>query len=206
MRPKVNMGAGLARSTGRGGGRRRRRARPRVLEISVGATALAVAVLALGRSMLAADPPPVPEAQKHLLAAPQQGAGDGRAVGVLPGGKAGSGHGSGDAAKADGPSKHSDPRAFAYFAAHKATKRVKDIRVVGGYLRIYTDLPDSADNSKQAIKLCETGLDYLVGELGSVNPVVFVQARFGENGNPVLANILGPGDSDCRVTYPKPGG
>jgi hypothetical protein len=35
---------------------------------------------------------------------------------------------------------------------------------------------------------------------------VFVQAQFGENGNPVLANILGPGDGDCRVTHPPPHG
>lgn len=107
--------------------------------------------------------------------------------------------------EAAGPSKHTDKDAVAYFEKRKETKRVKDIRIVGGYLRIYTDLPDSADNSKQAIKLCEAGRDYLVGELGRLNPVVFVQAEFGENGNPVLANILGPDDSDCRVTYPEPG-
>ncbi|AWS45389.1 hypothetical protein DKM19_32760 [Streptosporangium sp. 'caverna'] len=107
--------------------------------------------------------------------------------------------------EAAGPSKHTDKEAVAYFESRKETKRVKDIRIVGGYLRIYTDLPDSASNSKQAIKLCEAGRDYLVGELGKPNPVVFVQAEFGENGNPVLANILGPDDSDCRVTHPEPG-
>ncbi|WP_030914670.1 hypothetical protein [Streptosporangium amethystogenes] len=107
-------------------------------------------------------------------------------------------------AKASGPSKHTDKEALAYFESRKATKRVRDIRMVGGYLRIYTDLPESADNSKQAIKLCEAGVDYLVGELGMPSPVVFVQAEFGENGNPVLANVLGPDDPDCRVTYPKP--
>ncbi|MGW0587380.1 hypothetical protein [Streptosporangium sp. NPDC002607] len=107
-------------------------------------------------------------------------------------------------AEASGPSKHTDKKALAYFESRKVTKRVKDIRMVGGYLRIYTDLPESADNSKQAIKLCEAGVDYLVGELGMPSPVVFVQAEFGENGNPVLANVLGPDDPDCRVTYPKP--
>ena len=107
--------------------------------------------------------------------------------------------------EAAGPSKHTDKEAVAYFESRKETKRVKDIRIVGGYLRIYTDLPDSASNSKQAIKLCEAGRDYLVGELGKPNPVVFVQAEFGENGNPVLANILGPDDSDCRVTIPSRG-
>ncbi|MFF4990154.1 hypothetical protein ACFY19_23445 [Streptosporangium saharense] len=109
----------------------------------------------------------------------------------------------GEESKAGGLSKHTDKQALAYFVAHKATKRLKDIRVVGGYLRIYTDLPESATNSKQALKLCETGRDYLVGEVGDPNPVVFVQARFGENGNPVLANILGPKDHDCRLTYPE---
>ncbi|WP_326829740.1 hypothetical protein OIE13_06495 [Streptosporangium sp. NBC_01810] len=107
-------------------------------------------------------------------------------------------------AEASGPSKHTDKKALAYFESRKVTKRVRDIRMVGGYLRIYTDLPESADNSKQAIKLCEAGVDYLVGELGVPDPVVFVQAEFGENGNPVLANVLGPDDSDCRVTYPEP--
>ncbi|MFF3441337.1 hypothetical protein [Streptosporangium sp. NPDC002721] len=106
--------------------------------------------------------------------------------------------------EASGPSKHTDKKAVAYFESRKVTKRVKDIRMVGGYLRIYTDLPETADNSKQAIKLCEAGVDYLVGELGMPSPVVFVQAEFGENGNPVLANILGPDDSDCRLTYPRP--
>lgn len=107
-------------------------------------------------------------------------------------------------AEASGLSKHTDKKALAYFESRKVTKRLKDIRMVGGYLRIYTDLPESADNSKQAIKLCEAGVDYLVGELGTARPVVFVQAAFGENGNPVLANVLGPGDPDCRVTYPRP--
>ncbi|MBG0824414.1 hypothetical protein HS048_27275 [Planomonospora sp. ID91781] len=108
-------------------------------------------------------------------------------------------------AEAAGRSKHTDTGAVAYFQRSKAAKRVKDIRMVGGYLRIYTDLPESADNSKQALELCETGLDYLAEEVGEDDPVVFVQAEFGENGNPVLANVLGPDDSTCRVTYPRPG-
>ncbi|GAA3128829.1 hypothetical protein GCM10010466_19420 [Planomonospora alba] len=108
--------------------------------------------------------------------------------------------------KAAGRSRHTDTRAIAYFQRNEAMDRVRDIRMVGGYLRIYTDLPESADNSKQAIKLCETGLDYLAEELGEEEPVVFVQARFGENGNPVLANVLGPDDSSCRVTHPEPEG
>ncbi|QFY11411.1 hypothetical protein GBF35_36840 [Nonomuraea phyllanthi] len=111
--------------------------------------------------------------------------------------------------RADGPSRHTDQRAAEYFRTHwdandKASKRLKDIRTVGGYLRIYTDLPETADNSSQAITLCRRGLAYL-RSLGVTHPIVFVQAEFGENGNPVLANILGPSDTSCRVTYPEPG-
>lgn len=110
------------------------------------------------------------------------------------------------AASASSSSKHTDRKAADYFKKRwgdtdKVTKRLKDIRTVGGYLRIYTDLPESANNSKQAITLCERGLEYLK-EAGVENPVVFVQAEFGENGNPVLANVLGPSDGDCRVTHP----
>ncbi|HUR03292.1 MAG TPA: hypothetical protein VM347_12175 [Nonomuraea sp.] len=110
--------------------------------------------------------------------------------------------------KADGPSTHTDQEAAEYFRTHwppddKAAKHLKDIRSVGGYLRLYTDLPESAGNSSQAITLCERGLRYL-RESGEPNPIVFVQAKFGENGNPVLANILGPADKSCRVTHPEP--
>lgn len=104
------------------------------------------------------------------------------------------------------PSKHTDKAAADYFTkrwggSDKAAKRLKDIRTVGGFLRIYTDLPETANNSAQAITLCERGLEYLK-EAGVADPVVFVQAEFGENGNPVLANVLGPSDKDCRVTHP----
>ncbi|MGV9374669.1 hypothetical protein ACWDRB_02580 [Nonomuraea sp. NPDC003707] len=110
--------------------------------------------------------------------------------------------------KANGPSRHTDQQAAEYFRTHwgpddKALKRLKDIRTVGGYLRIYTDLPETAGNSSQAITLCERGLAYLRAR-GVAHPVVFVQAEFGENGNPVLANILGPSDTSCRVTHPAP--
>ncbi|WP_431911325.1 hypothetical protein [Nonomuraea jabiensis] len=110
--------------------------------------------------------------------------------------------------RANGPSRHTDQQAAEYFRTHwgpddKALKRLKDIRTVGGYLRIYTDLPETAGNSSQAITLCERGLAYLRAR-GVANPVVFVQAEFGENGNPVLANILGPSDTSCRVTHPAP--
>jgi hypothetical protein len=111
-------------------------------------------------------------------------------------------------AKADGPSRHTDRKAVEYFrdqwgAADKASSRIKDIRTVGRYLRIYTDLSETAENSSHAVTLCERGLAYLKAH-GVKDPVVFVQARFGENGNPVLANILGPADRSCRVTHPAP--
>lgn len=116
--------------------------------------------------------------------------------------------GDGDDYRADGPSRHTDHQAARYFrtqwgSGDKALKRLKDIRTVGGYLRIYTDLPESADNSATAITLCERGLEYLRAR-GVSDPVVFVQAEFGGNGNPVLANILGPSDRTCRVTHPAP--
>jgi hypothetical protein len=183
----------------------------------VGAAALTIAGLALGGPWLRADSPEqdagVANAASDPSAtrfAPPKAVGGGPVAAELD--KKDAGAASASARKkrvsedeAAGPSKHTDKDAVAYFESRKETKRVKDIRIVGGYLRIYTDLPDSANNSKQAIKLCEAGRDYLVGELGMPNPVVFVQAKFGENGNPVLANILGPDDSDCRVTHPEPG-
>uniref|UniRef100_UPI000AADE82E hypothetical protein n=1 Tax=Microtetraspora niveoalba TaxID=46175 RepID=UPI000AADE82E len=108
--------------------------------------------------------------------------------------------------RASGRSKYTDEQAAAYFTSRwndKAAKRVRDIRTTGRYLRIYTDLSENASNSKSAITLCKRGLKYLK-EIGESNPVVFVQAKYGGNGNPVLANILGPDDDTCRVTHPKP--
>ncbi|WP_283132786.1 hypothetical protein [Rhizohabitans arisaemae] len=101
----------------------------------------------------------------------------------------------------------SDVAAIAYFRARWADRpanRIKDIRSVGGYLRIYTDLPESAGNSSDAITLCERGRRYLVEEVGVDRPVLFVQARSGENGNPVVANLIGGSDRSCRVTHPAP--
>jgi hypothetical protein len=110
--------------------------------------------------------------------------------------------------KASGPSSHTDRQAAQYFRAHwgpgdKAASHMTDIRTVGRYLRIYTNLPGSAYNSRNAITLCERGLRYLK-QTGESRRIVFVQARFGENGNPVLANILGPSDGNCRVSAPNP--
>ncbi|MEU6791790.1 hypothetical protein ABZ907_08845 [Nonomuraea wenchangensis] len=113
-----------------------------------------------------------------------------------------------DGYRADGPSSHTDHRAMDYFRAHwspadRAQSRVTDIRSVGGYLRIYTNLPESARNSRTAVVLCERGMDYLRAA-GATRRVVFVHARLGGNGNPVLANILGPSDRSCTLTHPAP--
>ncbi|WP_344212257.1 hypothetical protein [Nonomuraea bangladeshensis] len=113
-----------------------------------------------------------------------------------------------DGYRADGPSSHTDHRAMDYFRAHwtpadKAQSRVTDIRSVGGYLRIYTNLPESARNSRTAVVLCERGMDYLRAA-GATRRVVFVHARLGGNGNPVLANIIGPSDRSCTLTHPAP--
>lgn len=103
-----------------------------------------------------------------------------------------------------------DGEVLAYFRRRwgkgdAAMKKVKDIRILGGYLRVYTKLPDTAVNSKHAVKLCERARDYLAKERGVRHPVVFVHARAGLNGHPVLANDLGKGDRDCRLTTPRPG-
>jgi hypothetical protein len=190
----------LARSRGR---RRKRRGRPLVISVSLAAvafTAGGVALAGLSLSSLgspgtrtAAAPVPVPSASPSP-------------AGLLKITSAGSRAESKNEEKASGPSKFTDTTATAYFVSrwkdHAAT-RVKDIRTTGRYLRIYTNLPEGDRNSKDAITLCKRGLEYL-SERGVANPVVFVQAKFGGNGNPVLANVLGPDDSDCRVTTPKP--
>ncbi|MFI6595300.1 hypothetical protein ACIBHX_03580 [Nonomuraea sp. NPDC050536] len=108
--------------------------------------------------------------------------------------------------RADGPSRDTDQKAAEYFRTHwndKAAGRLKEIRTVGGYLRLYTDLPESAHNSAEAVTLCERGLEYLRQE-GVEEPIVFVQAEYGDNGNPVLANVIGPSDTNCRLTDPEP--
>ncbi|MBE3009904.1 hypothetical protein IL992_11975 [Microbispora sp. NEAU-D428] len=196
------MASGLARSRGR---RRKRRARSHVVEVSIGVAAFAVGAVAIAWPLSRSDAAP-----GHVVAAPTpqaSPAGELTVASVDTDKKATKKRDKKAAEKkASGPSKYTDTTAEAYFRSRwndKTAKRVKDIRTTGRYLRIYTNLPENADNSKAAITLCKRGLEYLA-ERGEANPVVFVQSRFGENGNPVLANILGPDDDDCRVTYPKP--
>ncbi|MGV9306798.1 hypothetical protein ACWENQ_12600 [Nonomuraea sp. NPDC004354] len=212
MRQRVAEGGGLARSRRGRHGRRRGRARGlRVLEGAVAGAAVVALALAAGAGMFGRE-----RAQRAagtvVTVAPSAPVAAAASVGGV--GEPTSRAPSSGAAPAAVPdrrkrSEHTDQRAAEYFdkrwgRGDKAAKRLKDIRSVGGYLRIYTDLPESAHNSKQAITLCERGLEYL-REIGEDRPVVFVQAEFGENGNPVLANVLGPDDGDCRVTHPAPG-
>ncbi|WP_155334829.1 hypothetical protein [Acrocarpospora corrugata] len=178
------MSARLARSRGR-----RRRPRSRLAEIGVGAVCLGLGGVAVGVPLLRSDPPPRPVAAS-----------------VTPTSSGELHVASGAEKPASGKTEHSDDSAVAYFNkrwADRTNGRVTDIRTTGRYLRIYTDLPEGANNSRTALRLCERGLLYLES-IGEHDPVVFVQAEFGENGNPVLANILGPEDRDCRVTHPEP--
>ncbi|GAA1020250.1 hypothetical protein Aple_078970 [Acrocarpospora pleiomorpha] len=146
--------------------------------------------VAIGTQLLRSDPPPAP------VAATPTATGELHVVNTDKD----------DEKKVSDKSEYTSDSAVAYFNnrwADKTNGRVTDIRATGRYLRIYTDLPESANNSKTALRLCERGLLYLAS-IGERDPVVFVQAQFGENGNPVLANILGPDDTDCRVTHPEP--
>jgi hypothetical protein len=182
-----------------------------VLEGFVALAAVVVAVLAIGAvfvrpgggSAASGAASPTPAAGTPVPASAR--AGDGSKVAAASAGA----KRSRDAAEtASGPSKHTDAKAVTYFKKRwvqdKAVNRITDIRTVGKYLRIYTNLPESAHNSKSAIDLCKRGLEYLVQEVGDLHPVVFVQAEYGQNGNPVLANILGPDDTSCRLTHPAP--
>ncbi|GLW96649.1 hypothetical protein [Microtetraspora sp. NBRC 16547] len=177
-----------------------------MIKVSIGLAAVAAGVAA-SRPLLAGsgEPSPVRAAAVAPMASPGP---VGELTVTSAGGAAKSGRvgGSKGEVMASGRSKYTDEQALTYFTSRwndKTTKRVREIRTAGRYLRIYTDLPETADNSKSAITLCKRGLEYLK-DIGETNPVVFVQAKFGGNGNPVLANILGPDDHTCRVTHPKP--
>ncbi|GII83493.1 hypothetical protein Ssi03_14830 [Sphaerisporangium siamense] len=187
-----------------------------VLEVFSGATAVAVVGLAVGGvlarpgDLAAAAPVPSAPAVSPGADAP---AVPGEAGGEVTAASAGTAKKAAkkrrDAEdKASGPSKHTDAKAVSYFkerwAGDKAVKRITDIRSGGKYLRIYTNLPETAHNSKAALDLCKRGMEYLLQEVGDQSPVVFVQARYGQNGNPVLANIAGSRDTSCRLSAPRP--
>jgi hypothetical protein len=80
----------------------------------------------------------------------------------------------------------------------KITGHIKEVVQSGDFLRVYTDLPESDENSKQAISLCEWTTEYLKDLRGEKAPVVFVHAKTTSNGNVVLANKQGEKD-DCEV-------
>ncbi|MDR8415006.1 hypothetical protein MTP10_40540 [Nonomuraea sp. 3-1Str] len=159
------------------------------------------------------NPAPQPTLLPTHRSAPRPSGGSGAPVGRPGDSGTGTGArgatGAAGATAAAGTSRDAELTAVEYFRARwgsgdGAMRHVRDVRTIGGYLRIYTDLPESAANSADALTLCRRGLEYLRRD-GAAHPVVFVQARFGENGNPVLANILGPADTSCRVTHPDPG-
>ncbi|MEU8268456.1 hypothetical protein AB0B89_14940 [Sphaerisporangium sp. NPDC049002] len=211
MRQRVNRGKSLARSR-RGGHRRRKARRTRVLEVFAGLAAIVVAAVAIGGVFVrpgggasASGVPTLAPSVAGVPSATPDTAGKGSGVEAA---STGAKKARGAAKTASGPSKHTDAKAMSYFkkrwVGDKAVKRITDIRTIGKYLRIYTNLPESAHNSRSAIDLCKRGLEYLVQEVGDEHPVVFVQAEFGQNGNPVLANILGGGDDSCRLTHPAP--
>ncbi|MDF5757905.1 hypothetical protein [Spongiactinospora sp. TRM90649] len=213
----------MSRSRNRHGGGRRREHRARrrsglgwvaaacaAALAGLGSVALAHTLTGGGRPAVVAAPPsasPVTTAPAEGAAPPEPGDEGARAEVEAADAGAKQTKKKRDAdEQASGPSKHTDAQAADYLKRDDDTpaKRVKDVRSVGGYLRIYTDLPDTADNSRDAIELCQRGLRYLIEERGVADPVVFVQAEFGENGNPVLANIIGPDDANCRVSHPEP--
>jgi hypothetical protein len=92
----------------------------------------------------------------------------------------------------------SEPAALTYFQSKDqgVAGHVKDVRWSGQFLRVYTDYPETADNSKAALELCQWTWDYLSSH-GSPGPL-FVQGTSSDNGAVVLAKKLDAKDS-CRV-------
>lgn len=90
-----------------------------------------------------------------------------------------------------------DEVALAYFrgADRQGAAHVREIIWTPPILRVYTDLPGSAANSRMALRLCATAAAYLDGR--GRDPVVFVHAR-ERDGYPVVANKMDEGD-DCRL-------
>lgn len=95
-------------------------------------------------------------------------------------------------------STDSEPAALTYFQGKDGgiAGHVKDVRWSGDFLRVYTDYPENADNSKPALELCQWTWDYLSSQ-GAPGPV-FVQGTSHGNGAVVLAKKLDGSDS-CRV-------
>lgn len=77
----------------------------------------------------------------------------------------------------------------------RAARHVRKVMWTGPMLRVYTDLPGSAVNSRTAVRLCAVAAGYL--DVTGRSPVVFVHARRAD-GYPVLANKMDE-DDDCRL-------
>jgi len=92
----------------------------------------------------------------------------------------------------------SEPAALTYFQTKDqgVAGHVKDVRWSGQFLRVYTDYPETADNSKEALELCQWTWDYLAAH-NAPGPL-FVQGTSSDNGAVVLAKKLSASDS-CRV-------
>jgi hypothetical protein len=90
-----------------------------------------------------------------------------------------------------------DQVALAYLrdADRRGAAHVKKVIWTPPILRVYTDLPGSAANSRTALLLCATGAAFL--DARGRAPIVFVHAR-ERDGYPVVANKMDE-DDDCRL-------
>lgn len=79
----------------------------------------------------------------------------------------------------------------------KIVGHVTEIKRSGLFLRVYTDLGESDENSKPAVSLCEWATQYL-RDGGEKEPRVFVHGKSNDNGSVVLANKQSDED-DCEV-------
>jgi hypothetical protein len=92
-------------------------------------------------------------------------------------------------------SRHEAALAFIRGRDVAGATHVRRIVWSGPMLRVYTDLPESAANSRAAIALCHAAAAYLASQ--DRNPDVFVHAR-SRDGYQVLANKTNARD-DCRL-------
>lgn len=91
--------------------------------------------------------------------------------------------------------------AMPYFQSKDPEKKivghVKDVRRSGTFIRVYTDLGESDENSEPAVSLCEWTTQFLK-DGGEKEPIVFVHGKSSDNGSVVLANKQN-GKDDCKV-------
>ncbi len=80
----------------------------------------------------------------------------------------------------------------------KVVKHVTDVRRSGSFVRVYTDLGESDENSEPAIDLCKWTTQFLK-DGGDDEPRVFVHGKSDDNGSVVLANKQSDKD-DCGVS------